>query len=374
MGGKRVQHYVGEVIDKVEVLEVDVKPYISLFRCICGNEFEKANSKVVEGKTASCGKCPRIWIGGEKYGKWTVLTPTGSSTKGGGSDWKVVCECGTESVRSSRDLRKGATNHCGCSPVYKAPKDITGMTNNKLTAISSTGEKCPNGDYLWNFKCVCGNDFVTSVGRFNSGKTTSCGCAVKEGAKKRENYHGMNKTTTYNSWRKMRERCNNVDDRMYSEYGGKGVKVCPEWNESFKKFYEDMGDCPEGFTIDRIENTKGYSKDNCRWASSYAQSRNRSSSVGTSRFKGVQYEESSNKWIATITVGKYLCKKIGRYQNEEDAAQAYNLASEMIFGKGNTKLVLNDIDEDYSVVNMNCKFFNHWVWKMKELAESLYED
>ncbi len=87
--------------------------------------------------------------------------------------------------------------------------------------------------------------------------------------------HGMVGPRTYKSWRKMKERCNRKKSPSYKNYGGKGIGYDPRW-ELFTNFYADMGDCPSGFSIDRIDNTKGYSKDNCKWSDSTEQNRNTS--------------------------------------------------------------------------------------------------
>jgi len=83
------------------------------------------------------------------------------------------------------------------------------------------------------------------------------------------------RTPTYNSWRAMVSRCTCETDTAYPNYGGKGVTVCDRWR-TFANFIEDMGERPPGKTLDRIDNTKGYWPDNCRWAGLKAQSRNRS--------------------------------------------------------------------------------------------------
>lgn len=70
---------------------------------------------------------------------------------------------------------------------------------------------------------------------------------------------------TYNSWRGMRERCNNPNHKFYKNYGGRGVKVCKRWAK-FVNFLEDMGVKPEGLTLDRMENNLGYFPENCKWS------------------------------------------------------------------------------------------------------------
>ena len=91
--------------------------------------------------------------------------------------------------------------------------------------------------------------------------------------------HGMShRHPLYSRWVGMRQRCNDVNSHAYSRYGGAGITVCREWDD-FEKFLDDMGPHKEGQTIERIDNSKGYCKENCYWADTKQQSRNRSMTV-----------------------------------------------------------------------------------------------
>lgn len=114
----------------------------------------------------------------------------------------------------------------------------------------------------------------------------------------------------YHSWASMKQRCNNPKDKRFSFYGGRGIGYCDRW-ESFENFLEDMGSRPNGFTLDRIDNNKGYSKGNCRWADIKTQMNN------TSRNKfyvidGVektlsQWAETLNLKSSTVSQRFYVC-------------------------------------------------------------------
>lgn len=92
--------------------------------------------------------------------------------------------------------------------------------------------------------------------------------------KKREE-HGMRYTPTYKVWADMVQRCTNPNRAQYADWGGRGIKVCERWRNSFLAFYHDMGDRPEGMSIDRIDVDGNYEPGNCRWADTYEQAQNK---------------------------------------------------------------------------------------------------
>jgi len=90
------------------------------------------------------------------------------------------------------------------------------------------------------------------------------------------NTHGMSNEPIFKLWWAIQDRCYNKNTRDYYKYGGKGITVCPRWRASFETFYSEMGDVPEGCSLDRVDNNAGYSQENCRWATRAQQSRNTS--------------------------------------------------------------------------------------------------
>ena len=113
--------------------------------------------------------------------------------------------------------------------------------------------------------------------------------------------HGLHNTKEYRAWHDMRQRCGNPNNPFYSHYGARGVMVCERWNR-FAAFYEDMGPRPPGMTLERKDNSKGYCKDNCYWATKTQQARNMRSLKNTSGVVGVTWNAKNKKWKAQISV------------------------------------------------------------------------
>lgn len=138
-------------------------------------------------------------------------------------------------------------------------------------------------NYFWICSCKCGNKTTVRTRCLRAGMTKSCGCIQQAGVTK----HGMSTRSEASIWRNMKYRCNNSNASNYYMYGGKGIKVCERWQNSFQNFYADMGDKPTPeHSIDRVDSKGDYTPDNCRWATKKEQARNRKTSRPIT-YKGV---------------------------------------------------------------------------------------
>lgn len=125
--------------------------------------------------------------------------------------------------------------------------------------------------------CACGTKRIVSIYSLRSGNTRSCGCLARERTAnmgRSNKTHGMKKTRTYKAWESMRRRCFNPRAGNFKHYGGRGITVCDAW-ASFENFLADMGECPDGLTLERNDTNGNYEPSNCCWATPVEQTRNR---------------------------------------------------------------------------------------------------
>ena len=151
------------------------------------------------------------------------------------------------------------------------------MKFGRLTVIERAENK---GHYVaWRCRCDCGTEKIVCGRALISGDTQSCGCFHKETAIK----HGMSSTPIYNTWSNLKNRCLNPNSNHFKNYGGRGITVCDEWKDDFQAFYAYVSKLPhfgeDGYSLDRIDNNKGYEPDNVRWADRKTQNRNKRSNI-----------------------------------------------------------------------------------------------
>lgn len=172
---------------------------------------------------------------------------------------------------------------------------------NRLTLIYRVGPQ--HGK----FSCTCGGSKVILLNSVKYGKTRSCGCLLRETsavrARIRNTTHGMSRTKIYAIWGGVVDRATNSTGKYAKKYCNRGIGISKPWLR-FEKFFEDMGDRPEGKSLERRDNNLGYSRENCYWATPKQQNNNKSSNVwlslGKTRKTIVQWEEHLGLTRGTI--------------------------------------------------------------------------
>lgn len=181
----------------------------------------------------------------------------------------------------------------------KIVDDLTGIRFGRLVVA----RRVPNvtkGNTIWLCKCDCGAESIVQSGALKRGVTQSCGCLQRSVVTS----HGLEGSKTYHAWAAMKQRCSNPNNKFFSDYGGRGISYCSEW-ESFEGFLSDMGDKPFGLSLERIDNSQGYFPSNCRWATQKEQRRNTRATVFL-EFQGVR--KSRTEWAEELGISPITIK------------------------------------------------------------------
>jgi hypothetical protein len=164
----------------------------------------------------------------------------------------------------------------------------------RLTAVERI-ENTPSGNEQWLFVCECGKNAKARLSDVSRGFKQSCGCLRNEKSAARGRAqlttHGMFYTTEYNTWAQMIQRCTNPRNQAFKYYGARGITVCRRWSQ-FENFIADMGPRPPDRELDRIDNDKGYSPGNCRWATLSQQAKNK-------RYLAVRKRDDKGRFLSS---------------------------------------------------------------------------
>jgi hypothetical protein len=209
----------------------------------------------------------------------------------------------------------------------KKTTNLTDHVFGRLIVISRQGAN-KYRHILWLCRCECGTEKIINGSLLRSGETKSCGCLQKDIASNINRRHMMCKSKEYKAWSGIIQRCTNVNDKSFHNYGGRGIKVCDRWM-LFNNFISDMGLCGEGLTIDRIDVNDGYHKNNCRWATTNVQAFNKRK-YKSSNTEKIGVSRHGNSYRASIRINGEIKSKT--FKNIGDAINWRKQMELLVYG------------------------------------------
>ena len=207
------------------------------------------------------------------------------------------------------------------------------MKNKKVNSLTFLKSASSQGG-IWLFLCDCGKEKELRKSEVLKEKIKSCGCKRGQYLIESKNSHGLSASPEYRAWTLMKQRCLNPTDKNYKDYGERGITICDSWINSFETFYSNIGQRPSSkHTLERKDNSKGYNKNNCKWASRKEQANNRRNRLSKDA-KGLKLRSSGNYTVVFWNNILNSTECLGTFKDKEQAKTVYDNRYEEFHGTG----------------------------------------
>lgn len=238
---------------------------------------------------------------GKTFGRYTVISQDDNPSE---KRWWCRCECGALRSVYQHNLLSGNAKSCGCFASEQSSArrfmNRVGLRYGRLQVIEQATTS-PKGSIMWKCRCDCGEERIVFADNLGNGSSQSCGCLHRDNLVARSTTHGMSDTGEFRSWSGMRSRCTLQTNENWDNYGGRGIRVCERWMDSFENFLADMGPRPTSkHTIERNNVNGDYEPGNCHWADRLEQTRNRRNTK-TANYKGEEHHLADLAKLAKVS-------------------------------------------------------------------------